>query len=373
MKILVDGRAFVKTAAGISTFLRCSIVEWAKQRPRDVFYIYLPKNLDPSLELGAVPKNIQLLKYGNVFTRKIPNLFLLLLYIPLLCKKLNVNLYYSPVPCIPFFVPKKVKTLIVVHDVVNLEQSETMELKNKIANSLFFSRSIRKADFIWTNSFYTKERVEHYFPVRRRSNIFTGCSVDRTVYCNLNLSELERRSIRDKYGIAGKFILFVGSLEPRKNLSFLLEIVPELYRSLKIQLVVVGGMGWKNSEIKDFIMNPMFPQQSTIFCGYVTNADLAKLYNAADCFVSASLGEGFGMPQLEALLCGCPVITAHNTAMIEVANGKTGAYTIKGYDSRQWIDLISRVVCDKNVTNVNELAEYDWPIIIQRMLDYWRL
>ena len=58
--------------------------------------------------------------------------------------------------------------------------------------------------------------------------------------------------------------------------------------------------------------------------------------------------------------------------MVELANGKTGAYTIDGYDSWQWINLITRVVHDENVTNVNELAVYDWAVIVQRMLDYWR-
>lgn len=370
MNILVDGRPFVKTAAGISTFLRCSIFEWANQQPEYNFFVFLPKKIDSSLELGELPPNILLLDFHNRLTKHLPNLLLLLLYIPFLIYKYKIDLYYAPVPCIPFFIPKKTKTLVVVHDVVNLEQSDTMELKNKIANKLFFLRSIRNADFIWTNSYYTKERVEHYIPKRKCKSIYTGCSVDRNVYKKIEISDERRLNIKSKYGITGKFILFVGSLEPRKNLSFFLGLMPRLFLIYGIQLVVVGGRGWKNSSIKEIISQSNFPRNSTVFCGYVSNRDLVELYNIADCFVSASLCEGFGMPQLEAMLCGCPVVTAHNTAMIEVAQNKTGVKSVKGYNPKEWIDSILDVINKNEIPKLAEFSEYYWPTIIHKLHEY---
>ena len=75
--------------------------------------------------------------------------------------------------------------------------------------------------------------------------------------------------------------------------------MPKLYKDYKLQLVIVGARGWKDSNIFEIVNNPTYPKDSTIFCGYVSNDDLACLYDMAACFVSTSLNEGFGMPQLE--------------------------------------------------------------------------
>ena len=80
--------------------------------------------------------------------------------------------------------------------------------------------------------------------------------------------------------------------------------------------------------------------------------------------------EGLGMPQLEALLCGCPVVTAHNTAMIEVAEGKEGAVTVEGYDAHTWQQAILDIIQNPKQVRQEQLAEYDWRKIIQRLFIY---
>ena len=104
------------------------------------------------------------------------------------------------------------------------------------------------------------------------------------------------------------FLFFVGSFQPRKNLPFLLSLMPDLYKK-GLQLLVVGGKGWKNTSISEIINSPGFPSEAVVFAKFVTNEQLADLYKIAECFVSTSLNEGFGLPQLEALKCGCPVVT----------------------------------------------------------------
>ena len=217
---------------------------------------------------------------------------------------------------------------------------------------------------MWTNSYYTKSKVEEYFSQRRCQEIFTGGAIDRHVFFPRVLSDQERQDIKQHFGIKNQFLLFVGSLEPRKNLKFLLTLMPELYQKHHLQLVIVGGKSWKSSDIKDIVESPSFPQESTIFCGYVSNEELARLYS------SAALMEGLGMPQLEALLCGCPVVTAHNTAMIEVAEGKEGAVTVEGYDAHTWQQAILDIIQNPKQVRQEQLAEYDWRKIIQRLFIY---
>jgi len=369
MTVLIDGRAFTASTAGISNFLKESVNAWARLRPQDIFYIPLPRPVHKTFSGNGLPENVIIKEKSNCLFHRLPNLLWLLIMIPILARRWKADVYYSPVPCLPFFLPRCVKKIIVVHDVVNIEFKKTMKWTNVLANKLFFNRSIRKADIIWTNSLYTQNKVRHYFPKRQCENIFTGASINRSVYQSTALSEVEKTAILQKYHIQQPFILFVGSLEPRKNLTFLLSLMPELYRRKKIQLVVVGGRGWKNSPIHDIVEANDYPRESTVFCGFVPNEDLVKLYHLAACFVSASLNEGFGMPQLEALLCGCPIVTAHNSAMIEVAEGKGGATTVEGYDQETWIDTIIHVAEKRPQVNMDQLAEYDWELILKNFLD----
>ncbi|MCH5306811.1 MAG: glycosyltransferase family 4 protein [Prevotella sp.] len=370
MKILVDGRSWCKFSAGVGNFFTSAISEWIKQRPSDIFYILLPKEIDSRTELFYHSDNLFLLNYSTLFPRKLPNIFILQLLVPYLCRKLHIDLYYTPVPHLPYFIPSTTKTIITVHDVVNIEMPHTMSWTNRIATIFCFKQAITNATYIWANSYYTNSKVEEHFRTRFCQNIFIGGAVDRKVFYRRDLSHEEQQNIKQKYGIKNQFILFVGSLEPRKNLKFLLNIIPELYQKYEIQLVVVGGKGWKNSDIKDTILSPSFPKESTIFCGYINNEELALLYCCANCFVSAALMEGLGMPQLEALLCGCPIITAHNTAMIEVAKGKDGAYTIEDYDRKRWQQTILNIIREKPTVNPQQLKDYDWERIIERLLVY---
>ena len=372
MNILIDGRIWSLFSAGVGTFFTCAIIEWAKQRENDTFYIILPKGLDARYELSSIPYNIKLLNYSKLFPQRLPNIVILQLLVPFLCRKLHINMYYSPVPHLPYFIPSKVKTMVTVHDVVNIEMVQTMSWTNRLATSIFFGQAIKKADYLWTNSYYTKLKVEEYYPSRHCKEIFTGDAADRNLFFHRTLSDDQLQHIKQKYGIKNPFILFVGSLEPRKNLKFLLSIIPDLYKEHGIQLVVVGGKGWKNTDLKDIVESPAFPKESTIFCGHVSNEDLVMLYHTAACFVSCALMEGFGMPQLEALLCGCPVVTAHNSAMIEVAEGKDGAVTVEGYDPRVWEKAILNTVSEKPIINQKQLIEYDWKKIIRNLQESLR-
>lgn len=369
MNIIIDGRPFVTSSAGIAGFLRDSMTAWAELCPNDKLIVALPHDLDKTIQSGMFPQNVSFVKHTNALLSRLPNLVWLNTYFPYLVRKYNADIFYSALPCVPYFLPNKVKKIIVVHDVVNLEHADTMQWTNKLSNMLFFNRSVKKADQIWTNSIYTRNKVEHYFPVRKCNDIFTGCAINTKVYKQLNMSADEVNNLKARYNIQGNFILFVGSLEPRKNLSFLLSLIPRIYNETGTKLVVVGGKRWKNSSIRDIVEAKDFPRESTIFCNFVPNDDLVGLYNAADCFVSTSLNEGFGMPQLEALYCGCPVVTSHNSAMIEVANGKTGAYTVQGFNPDKWIEAIKQVLSNPIKPIESELTEYNWQKILKRFLN----
>lgn len=181
--------------------------------------------------------------------------------------------------------------------------------------------------------------------------------------------ESEVAVIKQKYGITDKFLLFVGTLEPRKNLSFLLDVMQMLYKEQpSLKLLVVGGRGWKSSSLSEKYNNPVFPRDAVIFADYIDIQLLRKLYTITDCFVSAAINEGFGLPQLEAMRCGAPVVTAHNSAMIEVVEGR--GITVKDYDISDWCNAIKKALqIDRNELHY-DLEEYEWKNIILRLKEY---
>lgn len=363
MNILVDGRAICRYSAGITTFIQGALFEWARQRPLDRFYVVLPKPVDNRFSLPADCPNIVLLNCYSTFFRYVPNIILLQFIVPFLVRKLRADIYFAPVPHLPFFMPKRTKTIVVAHDVVNLEYANTMSLTNRLATTGFFRHAVTNADRVWCNSLYTKSKIELYFPKRKDNSMFVGCSVSRDEY---NVS-CDASGIVS--GISGDYVLFVGSLEPRKNLTFLLDIAPELFRRHGLLLVVVGCNHWKDSLIRNIVEADGYPRECVLFTGYVTNAELASLYRNARCFVSASFNEGFGMPVLEAMLCGCPVVVSHNSAMIELTSGVEGAVSIEGYDRETWITAISEMVSRPRIVNHDTLEKYDWRKIVKSFLE----
>lgn len=366
MNILFDGRALARNSAGVSYFFKNALEEWIAQSPQDFFYIYIPTKVSETLmDKKLEAENVKYIMPRIRLPKQTPNIIKLQIDIPHICRKFAIDCYFSPVPHIPLGIPQHIKKIVIIHDVVNIEMANTMTWTNRLATKLFFSNSVKKADLIWANSHYTKKMVEKYFTKRKCNTIFVGGAADRNVYHKIQINRERNLAIKKKYSIKDKFILFVGSLEPRKNLTFLLRIMPQLYKQDNVQLVVVGANKWKSSNIFNIVNSNRFPKECTIFCKYISNTELAELYNIADLFVSPSLMEGLGLPQIEALLCGCPIVTSNNTAMAEVALGKVGATTIKGYNSEEWISTISKVLKNRPVVNTNQMKEYDWTVIIK--------
>jgi glycosyltransferase involved in cell wall biosynthesis len=137
-----------------------------------------------------------------------------------------------------------------------------------------------------------------------------------------------REAVRQKYALPERFILGVGTLSPRKNFTRLMKAYERLaFTHLKVHLVIVGDWGWRCEEIRKESRHP-----NIHLIGYVEGEELAAIYTLAELFVFPSLYEGFGIPPLEAMACGCPVIVSSNSSLPEVvdeAGLKVNPYSIE--------------------------------------------
>ena len=127
-------------------------------------------------------------------------------------------------------------------------------------------------------------------------------------------------TVRKRYGLPERFVLFVGTIEPRKNLPRLIQAYGKLRAAggLPHKLVCVGPYGWGYQAVRRMVED-LGLQDDVLLTGYVPFQDLAAIYNLSEIFVFPSLYEGFGLPVLEAMACGIPVITAANSSLTEVA------------------------------------------------------
>ncbi|HLF25223.1 MAG TPA: glycosyltransferase family 1 protein [Anaerolineae bacterium] len=171
-------------------------------------------------------------------------------------------------------------------------------------------------------------------------------------------------AVRYRYGLPDRFILHVGTLEPRKNLPLLFEALPAL-ATVHGPLVIAGQKGW--------LYEPIFArvrelglQKRVVFTGYVSDEDLPALLSAASVLVMPSKYEGFGLPVLEAMACGTPVIASNTSSLPEV--GGAAALYAPPDDPRQWVEALTQVLNDVGLRmglrekGLRQAAKFRWHV-----------
>lgn len=358
MKILVNGYNLRKSAAGIATFTINALN--ALSLYDDLFFdlIVSPAISDDVISRIRKCNNINIIIIGS----KKSSIWFFIDF-PRYLQKAQFDLLWNPFPLLPFGVSRKIKKLVTVHDFVSREFSNTMTLSGRLVSKFCEKETINTADYLWCNSEYTKQKLQEYHPNRRSTEILVGGAPNKEIQKSL-ITVDEAKMFLKNLGIMKRFLLFVGSLEPRKNLQFLLEVFKEFHKIHDMQLVIVGARKWGGTHIAKIINQSDFPKKDVVFTPFMSDSDLCKLYTFAKCYISTALNEGFGMPQAEAMKCECPVVTAHNSAMIEVVEG--AGITVKGWNVSDWCNSIEYAIENSKeiVEKQNQrIKKYDWNLI----------
>ncbi|MFH1899648.1 MAG: glycosyltransferase family 1 protein [Patescibacteria group bacterium] len=209
------------------------------------------------------------------------------------------------------------KLIFTVYD-VSFYTHPQFHMKENIRHCLNGLReAIKKADAIIAISHHTKKDLIKYFDCPENKIFVTHLACDSKFYKKIN--ESNRRKILTKYKINKQFIFHLGSIEPRKNTMGLIKAYQFLPKKLqdKYDLVIGGGKGWLNDPIYNYVRKHNLSINIKII-GYVSNKDLPSLYQSAKCFVYPSFYEGFGIPPLEAMASGCPVLVSNTSSMPEI-------------------------------------------------------
>ena len=208
------------------------------------------------------------------------------------------------------------KTVVTVHDMVLHAYPETMRTRTRLLLQTGLRRSMKRADRIVTDSEFSRSEIIRYYPKMEEKIRVVPCGVDRTHFAPA--SEQDIRKVRKIHHLPERYFLYLGTLEPRKNLVRLIRayaLLREKYPDAPA-LVLAGAKGWQYERIFEASAAPDV-RGHILFPSYIPSEDMAAVYSGALAFVFPSLYEGFGMPPLEAMACGCPVLTAKAASLPE--------------------------------------------------------
>jgi glycosyltransferase involved in cell wall biosynthesis len=221
-----------------------------------------------------------------------------------------------------------VPTVVTVHDMSLRLYPDCHPLRRLIINRPLLSVAIRAATSIVTvsNSARSDLRQQHGVSEGRVSVVYEAAHARfRPIADCTRLDEVRRR-----YGLPQRFVLYVGTIEPRKNLPRLVKaFAAARARGIPHELVCAGPYGWSSRDLTDVIDRAGVRPQ-VHFTGYVPVDDLPAIYNLAEIFAFPSMYEGFGLPVVEAMACGTPVVTSNTSSLAEIASGS--AETVDPYN-----------------------------------------
>jgi glycosyltransferase involved in cell wall biosynthesis len=264
--------------------------------------------------------------------------------------------------------------VVTIHDMSLRLFPRCHPLRRLVINRPLLGVAARVADAIVTVSHSASHDLRrlHGIPAERVTVVHEAAGpgfhpiVDR--------SRLER--IRVRYGLPDRFVLYVGAIEPRKNLTRLMDaFAAARARGMTHELVCVGPYGWSSRALYDHI-DRIGLRRLVHFTGYVPVEDLPVIYNLGELFVFPSLYEGFGLPVVEAMACGTPVITANSSSLNEIAN--LAAVTVDPHSTEALTDALVRVSrdadlrADLSVRGLARAAEFSWTRAAREMLGVYQ-
>ena len=308
MRVAVDAHAIGQRLTGNEVYVRNLLSRYALLEPTSEFIAYVSgANTNGWIPRGFSQRGVS----RNPFVR--------------LGVELSVRLkqdrpdllhvqYTAPLRC-------PVPIVVTVHDVSYMEHPEYFTKARMLQLRLSTRHTLERATKIITISEYSRERISRVFGIDPDEITVTYLAAEE--YFRPINRERALRLVADKLGVTGPFILNVGDWHPRKNQISLIRAFRELlakYPHLPHRLVLVGKRTWFARRVDDEIRRSGLKERIAI-TDFVDDELLPLLYNAADVFVFPSFYEGFGLPVVEAMACGCPVVCSEVTALPEVVDG----------------------------------------------------
>jgi len=283
----------------------------------------------------------------------------------------DADVFHATDHLLPYL--RRTSSVFTLHDLIPLERPAAHLPLNRWYLQLMLPRFLRHADAIICVSQHTKNDAVRFFrEIEPKIHVIPE-GVNRNFRPVRDAAALAE--VRARYDLPERFILFVGTIEPRKNLERLWEAYKVLRSEGRTEkLVVVGRKGWLYQPTLARLAE-LGLEGEVLFPGYVANGDLPAFYALATCFAFPSLYEGFGLPPLEAMACGCPVVSSNSSSLPEVCGD--AAILVPPTDVSALTSALRRLLDDAALRDdlrsrgLRQAARFTWDDAAQRTLEVY--
>jgi len=315
MLYALDAIPLTEPRAGVGHYTFELARSLAELSARDEFELVYPSSYEPvPVDEESLPRNLSLarVEVGALGRRWFT------VGLPRYLKRRRVPLFHGTNYEVPLW--GGAARVVTIHDLSLFLHPETHEERRVRRARVRQPLMARAADAVITPTETVRREVCEHLGLAP-SKVFAVAEAARECFKPLEFEETEE--MRRRLGVGPEFLLAVGTVEPRKNLRVALRAFEEVTRALRqsdLQLVIVGGQGWKTGPLNEALEKSR-ARERVVLTGYVSDEDLRALYSSCRAFLYLSLYEGFGLPPLEAMGCGAPVVAGRTSAIAEVTDG----------------------------------------------------
>lgn len=315
----IDSRSLTAKKTGVQVYI-IELVNRLVQVFDVTLYTHKPLHISCLSSLAKV-SNLKIKIIPNFFFKQGPLWAQIVL--PWVVRKEKPNVFWGPDHSLPilskFIFDKKTKSMITLHDLAYIEVKKHVKFQTWLTNKLFFTRSVKMADLVLSVSQSTMQStLANSKNIKRIELLYNGFNqIDCPTACN---TVLQKYSLKNQ-----QYFLFVGTLEGKKNLLRAAQAFEAAHSKMNsLVFVVVGQKGWRVAQ--DYqVLNTLVQKGIVQLLGYVSDEELACLYAKSFAFVFPSLYEGFGIPPLEAMSYGIPVLASYTSSIPEIC-GEAAIY-----------------------------------------------
>ncbi len=335
-QILTDGRT------GVTRFAKNIIRALPRCGADHEFIIFGNKN-----DVAAHERNVTVAPTSPSINSTAKRILWEQMLLPQMVRSWNVDVMFYPDYTVPIF-RKGSRIISTFHDASPLALPSTFSVGKRYYKRFLMNESFRLSDSIIADSNSTKMEMAKYFPTSDKNISVVHNGIEES-FARIE-DERELLRIKNQYRLSTPLILFVGTVESRKNVLGLLRAFAQGRQRFHWPhtLVLVGGPGHGYGELLRTISQERI-QNAVVLTGYAREEDLPIFYTLADVFVYPSFYEGFGFPPLEAMKCGCPVIASNTTSLPEIV--ADAGILIDPYQPEEIVTALNSVLTDQQLRN----------------------
>jgi len=372
MKIGIDIRLIGKQQTGSEQVFFNLVKNLAELDYENQYFLFTDRDPKKNKELTDEIEKLSLKDNFKVIFINSPNRFWWNLWaLPKHIQKNPVDVFHTQYIA-PFWLPKNVKLVLTIHDISFNNFAQFIKFSDLFFLKALIPRSLRMAAKTIAVSEFTREEIEKFYKIPAEKIAVAENGIDFETF-NQNVSREKLDAVRKKYDLPEKFVFYIGTLQPRKNIPVLIEAA----KDLDTKLIVAGNRKAHNFDPEiDATIEKCGLQKKIIFPGWINEEDKPAMYKLADCFVFPSLYEGFGIPILEAMAAGTPVVSSDIPALREV--GGDTALFCDPKNGLEFAENIRKILTDKDLRKIliekgkQQAQKFSWHQTAEKMLKIYK-